>query len=196
MMGLIARKRCRSQGDSVLCASPKTQRREDASNIFRSRLRGENGDMGNGNDTCKVCGSPVPQSAVFCPMCGARLEHEGREGVNPAIVEMVEQFSKRVNEHPEDAAAHYNLALALIMLRRWGAAAQVLEKVIQLEPSFLEAHFHLARSYIALGNLDAAHSVVSQMMRQSPDDRRTKRALRLLQRAHAKQAEKMSGNER
>lgn len=140
--------------------------------------------------TCNVCGSRAPKGAIFCPMCGARLELGESEGVNPAVVEMVEQFSKRVSEHPEDATAHYNLALALIMLRRWGAAAQALEKVIQLEPSFLEAYFHLVRSYIALGNLNAAQVVVSQMMCQSPHSEKTKRALKLLQRARARQAGK------
>ncbi|MCS7254120.1 MAG: tetratricopeptide repeat protein [Armatimonadota bacterium] len=138
------------------------------------------------NNTCKVCGAAVPKAAIFCPMCGARLERERQGDANPAVVEMVEQFSKRVSEYPNDAAAHYNLALALLMLRRWGAAAQSLEKVIQLEPSFLEAYFYLARVYIALGNLDAARAVVSEMMKQAPDDERTKRALKMLQRASEK----------
>lgn len=135
---------------------------------------------------CEVCGEIIPKRAIFCPMCGARIADKQTMDVNPAVVDMVEQFKKRSDEHPEDAAAHYNLALALIMLQRWGAAVQALERVRQLEPSFLDAHFQLVRAYIALGNLDAAKAVVSEMGQMAPNDDRTKRAAKLLRRALSK----------
>ncbi|MFA4015500.1 MAG: hypothetical protein RUDDFDWM_000583 [Candidatus Fervidibacterota bacterium] len=140
---------------------------------------------------CKVCGAAVADDARFCHVCGASIA--GPEEENPAILEMVEQFKNRLREYPEDATAHYNLALAFIMLGRFGAAVQALEKVIQLEPSFLDAHFQLVRAYVALGNLEAARNALSNMERIAPNSSKTKHASRLLEREMAKRGEKSKG---
>lgn len=140
---------------------------------------------------CKVCGAVVADGARFCHVCGASIAESEEE--NPAILEMVEQFKNRLREHPEDATAHYNLALALIMLGRFGAAVQALEKVIQLEPSFLDAHFQLVRAYVALGNFEEARNALSNMERIAPNNSKTKRASRLLRREMAKRGEKSKG---
>lgn len=140
-------------------------------------------EEGDRPKTCPICSESVPMGAAFCPKCGARLTKGISEEVNPAVMDLIAQFERRVRNNPKDAAAYYNLALAYITAQRWGAAVQALERLRELEPDYIDGLFQLVRAYIRIGNVDAAEHIAMHMTNVAPKDHKTERARRLIRRA-------------
>jgi Tfp pilus assembly protein PilF len=54
--------------------------------------------------------------------------------------EAVKLLAKAVQVDPTSAAAHYNLGSALMMLKRYGEAAEAFERTVALRPDAAHAH--------------------------------------------------------
>lgn len=116
---------------------------------------------------CPICQGELPEDSKFCPHCGARIVVE--EEQNPVLLALAEQYERRLNENPKDAATRFNLALTYIRLKRWGAAIQHLELVRQQERDFPDAWLLLVTSYNAIGQKDKARELLSEFIRHFPD---------------------------
>ncbi len=116
---------------------------------------------------CPICGAQVAEEARFCWKCGAPLTDSSEE-INLAVSDLVREFSQRVAERPNDPDARYNLARALIELRRWGPAAKELMSVRDLQPDFPDALYWLAVCYWHLGRLQESRSFLTQLLREDP----------------------------
>jgi tetratricopeptide (TPR) repeat protein len=69
---------------------------------------------------------------------------------------LAEEYRKAVADRPDDADAHYSLALALFYNERWAEAVVHLERVIELSPQFADAYARLVVCRAALGELEEA----------------------------------------
>jgi tetratricopeptide (TPR) repeat protein len=116
---------------------------------------------------CSVCQADLPDSAKFCPQCGAKVGKA--EEPNPALLALAEQYERRLRENPKDATTRFNLALTYTRLKQWGAAIQHLELVRQQEPDFPDAWFLLAIAYSNIGQKEKSMELFSEFVRRFPD---------------------------
>lgn len=129
---------------------------------------------------CPVCYMQVPEGGRFCPHCGASLAPLG--DINPAVMALVEQYERRITEHPEDASARFNLALAYLKVRQYGAAFQQLERVCRLEPDFPDAFYWLALVSRKVGNTELFQESVAMLRRLAHRDEKARSLLTRLRR--------------
>jgi Tfp pilus assembly protein PilF len=110
----------------------------------------------------------------FCPACGARLKVKE---ISPAVSRMIEDYRKRLSTKPEDADAHYNLALAYLEAEEAQLAEAELRRVIELEPEFADARVRLAIIYLRRGEKEAARSELEKALQAEPENAAVKRLL-------------------
>jgi len=101
----------------------------------------------------------------FCPVCGARLK-----AASAAVSRMIEDYRKRISTSPEDADAHYNLALAYLEAKEDGLAEVELRRVIELEPGFADAHLRLASIYLGRGEREKARKELQKALVAEPNN--------------------------
>jgi predicted Zn-dependent protease len=101
----------------------------------------------------------------FCPNCGGRLK-----AVSAAIGRMIDDFRKKLAERPQDADAHYNLALAYLTTAEINLAERELLQVIELEPDFPDARVRLAELYLRRGNCGEARAQLARVLAGEPDN--------------------------
>lgn len=130
---------------------------------------------------CSVCHSEVPDDAQFCQRCGARLKAVP-EGINPAVIALVEQYERSVADRPKDADARFNLALAYLQANRYGSAVQQLELVRQMEPDFADVFYWLAIAYWRLENREAAKAALDELLKLNPNYPKADKLIKLLRR--------------
>ncbi len=73
-----------------------------------------------------------------------------------------------VHSDPDDADAHYNLALCLQRSDRWDASCQAFERALTLDPARDAARLGLGASLLYLNRLDEALTVFDQCSRTLP----------------------------
>ncbi len=129
---------------------------------------------------CSICGTAVEEGARFCPECGASLEEEAESGASKTVRDMAQEYASRVLEHPEDTAARYDLALALMYDRKWGRAVEHLHKVIDLEPDYADAHANIAVCLAHLGRPDEALESIERAIALDPQKKRYRKIRRQL----------------
>ncbi len=129
---------------------------------------------------CSICGTPVEEDAKFCPECGAGMEDEQEAATSATIRDMAQEYASQVLEHPEDAAARFDLALALIYDRKWGRAAEHLQQVLELEPDYADAHANLAVCFAKLGRPEPALEAVERAIALDPGKKRYRKIRRQL----------------
>ncbi len=129
---------------------------------------------------CSICSSPVEEDARFCSECGASMEDEQDAPTSATIRDMAQEYASQVLEHPEDTAARFDLALALMYDRKWGRAAEHLQQVIELEPDYADAHANLAVCFAKLGRPEPALEAVEQAIALDPDKKRYRKIRRQL----------------
>jgi tetratricopeptide (TPR) repeat protein len=59
--------------------------------------------------------------------------------------EALSVFERALEDFPDDALLHFNRAVALEELKRYGPAMAAYERCLQLDPTHADAHFNLAR---------------------------------------------------
>jgi Tfp pilus assembly protein PilF len=111
----------------------------------------------------------------FCPICGAKLK-----AASGAVGKMIEDYRKRLADKPEDADAHYNLALAYLQAHDEELAEVELRRVFELEPSFADAHVRLAGIYLRQGKTEPAESQLRKALEVEADHAEAKRLLEQL----------------
>lgn len=116
---------------------------------------------------CPVCQADLPEVAKFCSQCGARVAEN--EELNPALLDLVAQYERRLRQNPRDTTTRFNLALTHIRLKQWGTAIQQLELVRQQEPDFPDAWYLLAVAYHNIGQKERAQELLNEFVRRFPD---------------------------
>ncbi len=116
---------------------------------------------------CPICQADLPEGAKFCLQCGARISES--EEINPALLDLIAQYERRLSQDPKDTATRFNLSLTYIRLKQWGAAIQHLELVRQQEPDFPDAWYLLAVAYHNIGQKKRARELLSEFVRRFPD---------------------------
>ncbi len=129
---------------------------------------------------CPICGTEAAAHAKFCPECGASLAEEHEAATSAAIHEMAREYESQVLEHPEDASARYDLGLARMYERKWGAAAEQFQRVIEMAPEFADAHANLGVCLARLGRPERALSAVERAIELDPGKKRYRRLKRQL----------------
>jgi len=127
--------------------------------------------------TCPRCGAETTAGDRFCRRCGAKLQ--GRQP-SATMDALAEEYRRVVADHPDDADAHYSLALALLYNDRHAEAIVHFERVIELTPDFADAYARLVLCRAALGEIEEAWRVVEQGLAVDPsheDLRKLKRQL-------------------
>lgn len=81
----------------------------------------------------------------------------------------LENFRQALARNPDDAAAHYNLALALGKAGKADEAAAHYEHAIAIDPSHAQAHNNLGNLRAARGQLDEGISHFRQALASKPD---------------------------
>jgi hypothetical protein len=77
--------------------------------------------------------------------------------INMGRITQAEGIAERaVKEQPDNAAAYEALAFTAIARQQYSAAAQALQRAIELRPSSHVAHYNLARVYLKLGDRERA----------------------------------------
>lgn len=100
---------------------------------------------------CPQCGRECPADMNFCPACGAKLQ-----AIPGVVGTMIEDYRKRLADTPNDADAHYNLALAYLKVKDEAAAEVHLRRVTELEPEFADAYAALGRILLHRGDMKGA----------------------------------------
>jgi len=89
--------------------------------------------------------------------------------------DIAQELARAIREHPDNADAHYQLALALMYDHRWGPAAEHLLEVVRLDGSFADAHANLAICLARLGQLDRAGEAIEAALALAPERTRFQR---------------------
>ncbi len=104
---------------------------------------------------------------MYCRRCGAKLR--GREP-SATMEALAAEYRERIKDHPDDADAHYSLALALLYNEHWAEAAVHFRRVIELTADFTDAHARLAICLAQLGELAEAADAVEAGLAIEPDN--------------------------
>ena len=83
--------------------------------------------------------------------------------------EAVKHLSGIAHEHPDLAAAHYNLGVAYKQKDDVAHAEAELRRTIELEPHFSEAHYTLGLIYTEAGDTAKAVEQLRTAVQQRPD---------------------------
>lgn len=122
--------------------------------------------------TCPECGAEIPEGANFCPVCGARVK-----AIMGAVSRLIEDYQRVLRDSPDNADAHYNLALAYMQAEDYVAAEKELLEVLRLEPQFADALVRLGRICIGRGEAEKAREYLLKALAIDPDE---ETAVRLL----------------
>lgn len=83
--------------------------------------------------------------------------------------ESIEAFKEAIRINPNDATAHYNLAVSYSKLGMHKEAIDACERAIGIKPDFAEAHYNLGIAYDNLGMYREAIDAYKQSIRIEPD---------------------------
>jgi len=121
-------------------------------------------DEGNGDE---------PQPAVGEESSAAEIDHMDwgiRLGMLERYERAAEQFRLAVKADPDDAAAGYNLALALDLAGRHKEASETYAQVLERSPDLLEAQVNLSLTLLDLSDTKGALDSLREALTKSPDD--------------------------
>ena len=125
---------------------------------------------------CPSCSAHCDPGMNFCGVCGYRLR-----AASNAVVDMIEDYRRKLAIRPNDPNAHYNLALAYLMAKEQRLAELELLRVTELEPNFADPHLRLADLYLHRGERGKAREQFQQALEKDPDNPVAKRMLQGLQ---------------
>lgn len=86
----------------------------------------------------------------------------------PAVA--VAEFRESLRLNPASAPTHYNLGLALSLMRDYRAALAEFEEAVRLSPDYAEAHNNLGAMRHVFGQLDAAAGSYRRAFELNPDN--------------------------
>ena len=89
-----------------------------------------------------------------------------------SVVEMVEEYRNRLNEHPDDHSTRYALGLAYCLAGYWREAEEHLAAVAQAQPEFAETFARLATCRVHLGKPEGALEAAQQAHSLEPGNPR------------------------
>ncbi len=118
---------------------------------------------------CSICGELATAEATFCSRCGARLVATDQPIDSAAMRDIAQELQQTLRDHPDDADAHYQLALAFMYDGRWGPAAEHLIEVTRLAANFADAYANLALCLAHLGKIEHATQAIEAALRLDPD---------------------------
>ena len=127
---------------------------------------------------CPSCGKECPDEDQFCGGCGARLD---AESVSGAVDDMILELRRAIAERPQDADAHYNLAIAYLYRRMFTEAAGALKTVVELTPDYADAWERLGLALIKLQRLDEALAPLRKALELDPGREKVARAIRSIE---------------
>ena len=121
-------------------------------------------------DTARALARPpllvIAAAAGVCA-CGpgggdASLEYELPAISDAAVSAAVEQAVAELESRPDEAAAHYELAVVYDANGLYVPAARTYERALELDPEHARAWYHLARARFELGQFDAALAAIER----------------------------------
>lgn len=129
---------------------------------------------------CPICSTKVEEDAKFCSECGAGLGEDEDAQTSETMRDLAEEYAARVREHPEDTAARYDLALALMYDGKWGRAAEHLLRVLEDEPEYADAHANLSVAQARLGQPEEALASIERAIELDASKKRYRKVRRQL----------------
>ena len=140
----------RPQPSNVITISPQpgVQPQIDAALALRS--------SGHLEEALRALASPNEYNAYQCTIRGEIEFALGR--YHDAAL----SYFAVVHSEPDNANAHYNLALCLQRSDRWDASCQAFERALSLDPSHRAARLGLGASLLYLNRLDEALAAFAQ----------------------------------
>jgi tetratricopeptide (TPR) repeat protein len=121
---------------------------------------------------CPRCQHENEDRANFCSRCGSRLGP-----ATAAIDRMIDDFRRRLEEHPDDADARLNLALAYKVKGQDELAIVELEEARERSPEIAEIEVELAEAYRRVGRLEEARRAAQRALALAPEDDRARRVV-------------------
>jgi tetratricopeptide (TPR) repeat protein len=79
-----------------------------------------------------------------------------------------EFFRKAIEQNPDFAEAHFNLAVVYAKTGRLPEAIKSLEQCVRANPNYTEAHYHLALAYLQAHDARAAFNEYRIVMKLNP----------------------------
>lgn len=140
-----------------------------------------NGDLKTALSLCQEAIANNPKNF----RCAVLLSHLLR--LNGELEAALAQARKAVPMHPELVEGHYQEAVALLSLARWGEALEPLRRCIQLRPEIVEFRSHLADALEELGRHEEVAAVRSEIgkIRSQAAGKRLELATKLLRQDEA-----------
>jgi Tfp pilus assembly protein PilF len=80
----------------------------------------------------------------------------------------IRHFSTAVGLRPNEAAVHYNLALAYIEADDMNRAEDALNDVVRIDSRYWQAYHRLGEVFVARGENDAARTVLTRLLETNP----------------------------
>jgi tetratricopeptide (TPR) repeat protein len=120
--------------------------------------------------TCTNCGYEVDDALNFCPRCG-------RATKNPAVERMIQDALGRLNQHPGDSVARYNLAHAYKLLNLKDLALREFIQVAGEQSDFADVHYEIAALHAEGGSTQEALAAVERALAIEPEHPKARRLL-------------------
>ena len=126
--------------------------------------------------TCPSCGREAEPGANFCSNCGEPLW----KPAEPAMEGMIRDARRALSSNPDDAGAHYNLALAYKLTGADPLALREFQIVATLQPDFADAHYEAAALLAKQGRREEARVALGRALEAEPGHAEARRLLERL----------------
>jgi tetratricopeptide (TPR) repeat protein len=119
---------------------------------------------------CPECGTENAADHNYCKHCGAPLKSLALEhDVGRGFAERTrDRCLSLLKADPDNAAAHYNLALAYYHLGQTGNAIRAFERTIECEDTYPGAHFQLSVCHYKRGAMAECAAAARRAIAQNP----------------------------
>ena len=94
---------------------------------------------------------------------------QGREGLDPVVLELLESSIRAARGAPEDAGARGRLCMAYEANLLWPEAASCYQGVAALAPDEVVWPFHEALAWLEIGEIDTARVLLEDVVEAAPD---------------------------
>jgi rhomboid protease GluP len=95
----------------------------------------------------------------------------GQSGFSQSNVDqMIGALRKKIQQHPDDASAHYALARAYFAKGQLTQGEDELKRVLQLQPQNTAARMNLGAAYLGQGQSKEAQDAFTQLLAQEPNN--------------------------
>ena len=101
---------------------------------------------------------------------GARIHYGLRANAGRNVDRMIGELQKKVQQSPQDASAHYNLAHAYLATGQFSDGVNELKRVVDLQPENSRARMELGAIYLRQEQPKEAQQEFAKLVAQEPDN--------------------------